>query len=137
MPKKKPLEVDRHVGGRIRQARLMAQISQEKLGEAIGLTFQQVQKYEKGSNRVSASRLDQIARTLGRPIAWFFEGIQQSALATQKVAPDPLLELAETSDGIALARAWNEIHSAKMRKSLLGMAQAAAEDFAPSAAAAA
>lgn len=69
---KSPQDVDRLVGARIRQARILAGISQGDVGKAIGLSFQQVQKYELGSNRVSAGRLDQIARALGRRIEWFF-----------------------------------------------------------------
>ena len=74
MLKKVPNPIDRHVGSRVRMRRMLAGISQEKLGDALGLTFQQVQKYEKGSNRISASRLQQIAKMLGVPVAFFFEG---------------------------------------------------------------
>src|SRR5712691_8404375 len=73
-PGKEPRPTDRHVGGRIRLRRQMLGMSQQSLGEAVGLTFQQIQKYEKGANRVGASRLQQIAETLGCQPAWFFEG---------------------------------------------------------------
>jgi len=73
-PGKEPRPTDRHVGGRIRLRRQMLGMSQQSLGEAVGLTFQQIQKYEKGANRVGASRLQQIAETLGYQPAWFFEG---------------------------------------------------------------
>lgn len=72
--KSEPRPTDRHVGGRIRMRRQMLGMSQGALGDAIGLTFQQVQKYEKGTNRVGASRLQQIAVTLGCEPAWFFDG---------------------------------------------------------------
>src|SRR6202040_776074 len=72
--KKIPNPIDRHVGSRVRMRRVMLRMSQEKLGEALGLTFQQVQKYEKGTNRIGASRLQQISRTLDVPPAYFFEG---------------------------------------------------------------
>ncbi len=72
--KKEPRPTDRHIGGRIRMRRKMLGMSQESLGDAIGLTFQQIQKYEKGMNRVGASRLQQIADALGCQAAWFFEG---------------------------------------------------------------
>ncbi|MGH6853068.1 MAG: helix-turn-helix domain-containing protein, partial [Methylocella sp.] len=72
--KKIPNPIDRHVGGRVRMRRVMLGMSQEKLGDALGLTFQQVQKYEKGTNRIGASRLQQISRTLDVPPAFFFEG---------------------------------------------------------------
>jgi transcriptional regulator with XRE-family HTH domain len=69
-----PDSIDQHVGRRIRMQRLAMHMSQEKLGMALGLTFQQIQKYEKGTNRVGASRLQQIAQTLNVPPSFFFEG---------------------------------------------------------------
>lgn len=91
-PKKEPRPTDKHVGGRIRMRRQMLRMSQESLGEAIGLTFQQVQKYEKGTNRVGASRLQQIADTLGCQPAWFFDGAPGSegkrSAAAQRVDAD-------------------------------------------------
>ena len=72
--KKSPNPVDKHVGSRVRMRRLMLDMSQEKLGSALGLTFQQVQKYEKGTNRIGASRLQHISEILQVPVAFFFEG---------------------------------------------------------------
>src|ERR1044072_1365423 len=74
MVKKAPNPIDRHVGSRVRMRRMMLSMSQEKLGEALGLTFQQGQKYEKGANRIGASRLQQIARILQVPVSFFFDG---------------------------------------------------------------
>src|SRR5215469_8862995 len=74
-----PNPVDLHVGARIRMRRRMQSVSQEKLAEALGLTFQQVQKYERGANRVSASKLYEIAATLKAPVAYFFEGLADPA----------------------------------------------------------
>src|SRR5574337_791085 len=74
MTKKAPNPIDKHVGSRVRMRRMMLAISQEKLGDALGLTFQQVQKYEKGTNRIGASRLQQISHVLQVPVAFFFEG---------------------------------------------------------------
>jgi transcriptional regulator with XRE-family HTH domain len=71
---KVPNSIDIHVGSRLRMRRMMLGMSQEKLGEAFGLTFQQVQKYEKGANRVGASRLQQAAQILGVSVPFFFEG---------------------------------------------------------------
>ncbi len=68
LPKKVPNPIDRHVGARVRMRRLLVSMSQEKLGEALGITFQQIQKYEKGANRIGASRLQQIAKILGVPV---------------------------------------------------------------------
>src|SRR5436853_4963170 len=74
MVKKAPNPIDKHVGSRVRMRRMMLGMSQEKLGDALGLTFQQVQKYEKGTNRIGASRLQQISLILQVPISFFFEG---------------------------------------------------------------
>src|ERR1700727_3574896 len=71
--KKAPDPIDRHVGARVRMRRLILGMSQGKLGEALDVTFQQVQKYEKGANRIGASRLQQLARVLDVPPAYFFE----------------------------------------------------------------
>ncbi len=70
-----PRPVDVHVGGRVRARRTLIGMSQEDLGKRVGLTFQQIQKYEKGMNRIAASRLWQFSLILGQPISWFFEGI--------------------------------------------------------------
>ncbi len=70
-----PRPVDAHVGGRVRARRTLIGMSQEDLGKHVGLTFQQIQKYENGMNRIAASRLWQFSLVLGRPISWFFEGI--------------------------------------------------------------
>src|SRR6201988_3669252 len=75
MAKKAPNPIDRHVGSRVRMRRMMLGMSQEKLGDALGLTFQQVQKYEKGANRIGASRLQQISQILQVPVSFFFEGV--------------------------------------------------------------
>src|SRR5258708_4719477 len=74
MTKKAPNPIDKHVGSRVRMRRMMLGMSQEKLGDALALTFQQVQKYEKGTNRIGASRLQQISQILQVPVAFFFEG---------------------------------------------------------------
>ena len=74
MAKKAPNPTDKHVGARVRMRRMMLGMSQEKLGDALGLTFQQVQKYEKGANRIGASRLQQISHILQVPVSFFFEG---------------------------------------------------------------
>ena len=70
-----PNPIDLHVGARIRMRRRLLGVSQERLAEALGLTFQQVQKYERGANRVSASKLYEIARTLQTPVTYFFDGL--------------------------------------------------------------
>src|SRR5215467_14082693 len=91
MTKKTPNPIDKHVGARVRMRRMMVGMSQEKLGDALGLTFQQVQKYEKGTNRIGASRLQQIASILQVPVAFFFEGAPDLVgNSPQGVRPTPL-----------------------------------------------
>ena len=84
--KKVPNPIDRHVGSRVRMRRILLGMSQEKLGEALGLTFQQVQKYEKGTNRISASRLQQFSSILQVPISFFFEGLPGASSKTKEPA---------------------------------------------------
>src|SRR6266478_9270897 len=74
MQQKAANPIDRHVGNRVRMRRKMLSMSQTKLGDALGITFQQVQKYENGTNRIGASRLEQISHVLQVPVAFFFEG---------------------------------------------------------------
>ena len=112
MPKnrvKDPHGVDKYVGTRVRMRRLMLGMSQTKLADAIGLTFQQVQKYEKGSNRMGASRLQQIANVLQVPPTFFFEGAPGQSKAKGKAVPDFVPGFVSTSDGLALARAFTKL----------------------------
>jgi transcriptional regulator with XRE-family HTH domain len=83
MSTKSPNYIDKHVGSRVRMRRIMLGMSQEQLGEALGLTFQQVQKYEKGTNRVGASRIKQISEILGVPVSFLFEGSPTRISATE------------------------------------------------------
>jgi len=100
--KKSPSPVDQHVGRRIRMRRMMIGLSQEKLGAALGLTFQQVQKYEKGSNRVGASRLLEIAGVLGVGVEYFYEGLPQVAGDTPR--HEPILEFLTIPESERLVR---------------------------------
>src|ERR1700738_3009952 len=105
--KKSPNPIDKHVGSRVRMRRMMLAMSQEKLGDALGLTFQQVQKYEKGTNRIGASRLQQISHILQVPVAFFFEGapnLHGSADGGMKEAPSPayVSDFLATSEGLSL-----------------------------------
>lgn len=129
MAKKIPHVVDQGVGAQIRKARMMAQKSQEDLGEALGLTFQQVQKYEKGTNRVSASRLSEIAAIFGKPIEWFFAGATTPAEVLQVGEADPLIEQSQSAAGIALARAFRAITDPETRRLLVAVAENFAEPF--------
>lgn len=121
-------DVDIHVGQRVRARRMMLGMSQEKLGEHLGLTFQQVQKYEKGQNRVSASRLQQIATALNTPIQFFFR--DEDDLAADQ---DTTFRLLQDRDAAALLRAFSQIEARSLRRALLVHAQAlaACEDDQP------
>jgi transcriptional regulator with XRE-family HTH domain len=129
--KKIPNPIDRHVGGRVRMRRLMLGMSQEKLGDALGLTFQQVQKYEKGTNRIGASRLQQISRTLDVPPAFFFEGApsfesiansesRQMGVAEDSSAPY-VADFLSTAEGLHLNMAFARIHDPKIRKRIVDL----------------
>jgi len=118
--------IDAFIGQRIRAARIAAKFSQTDLGERIGVTFQQVQKYEKGVNRVGSGRMVRVAQVLGRPIAWFSEGTSSDKNG-KGVAPsdDPLTKLGQTRDGIRLAQAFNAIESRDMRAAIVAQVEAA------------
>src|ERR1700704_2562046 len=112
MAKKAPNPIDKHVGSRVRMRRMMLSMSQEKLGDALDLTFQQVQKYEKGTNRIGASRLQQISNILQVPVAFFFEGAPHSGHGFNSGdAPSPayVSDFLATSDGLALVKAFQRI----------------------------
>ena len=126
MSTKAPNPVDRYVGSRVRMRRIMLGMSQEKLGEALGLTFQQVQKYEKGTNRVGASRIQQIAEILQVPVSFLFEGGPTgTANAGGGTGPSPsfVSDFLATSEGLALTRAFTRISDAKLRRSIVELVE--------------
>jgi len=132
MAKKAPNPVDRHVGSRVRMRRMMLGMSQEKLGDALGLTFQQVQKYEKGTNRIGASRLQQISQILQVPVAFFFEGAPSTnpLLDGLKDAPSPayVSDFLATSEGLALTKAFTRIKEPKLRRRIVDLVEEIAHD---------
>jgi transcriptional regulator with XRE-family HTH domain len=126
--KKAPNPTDKHVGARVRMRRMMLGMSQEKLGDALGLTFQQVQKYEKGANRIGASRLQQIAHILQVPVSFFFEGApgvseQQSSGLGEAPSPAYISDFLATSDGLALTKAFMGIKDAKLRRRIVDLVE--------------
>lgn len=128
MAKKAPNPIDKHVGSRVRMRRMMLSMSQEKLGDALGLTFQQVQKYEKGTNRIGASRLQQISTILQVPVAFFFEGAPNLQPLTGegfKDAPSPAFvsDFLATSEGLALTKAFMRIKEAKLRRRIVDLVE--------------
>ena len=109
--KKAPNPIDKHVGSRVRMRRMMLAMSQEKLGDALGLTFQQVQKYEKGTNRIGASRLHHIAQILQVPITSLFEGgPAQQKLAAEGPSFEYVSDFAASSEGLALTKAFSRLN---------------------------
>jgi transcriptional regulator with XRE-family HTH domain len=127
MSAKTPNPVDKYVGSRVRMRRIMLGLSQEKLGDALGLTFQQIQKYEKGTNRIGASRLHQIADILQVPVSFLFEGGPASSTTVEGLgeAPSPayVSDFLATSEGLALTRAFTKITDAKLRRSIVDLVE--------------
>lgn len=129
MAKKAPNPIDKHVGSRVRMRRMMLGMSQEKLGDALELTFQQVQKYEKGTNRIGASRLQQISNILQVPVAFFFEGAPHVAGTPLphdgEGVPSPayVSDFLATSDGLSLTKAFMRIPDAKLRRRIVDLVE--------------
>jgi transcriptional regulator with XRE-family HTH domain len=125
--KKSPNPIDKHVGSRVRMRRMMLSMSQEKLGDALGLTFQQVQKYEKGTNRIGASRLQQISNILQVPVEFFFEGAPNvhvaGGAAKDAVSPSYVSDFLATSEGLSLTRAFTRIKEPKLRRRIVDLVE--------------
>jgi len=125
--KKSPNPIDKHVGSRVRMRRMMLGMSQEKLGERLSLTFQQVQKYEKGTNRIGASRLQQISNILQVPVSFFFEGAPNSGAEQSGFAEAPspayISDFLATSDGLALTRSFMRIKDSKLRRRIVDLVE--------------
>lgn len=124
--KKAPNPVDRHVGSRVRMRRILIGMSQERLGESLGLTFQQVQKYEKGTNRIGASRLQQISQILGVPVEFFFDGAPapETAIPVNPGMSDSaetryVADFLSTAEGVQLTRAFVRIRDPKLRRKIV------------------
>lgn len=134
---RKPNPIDAHVGGRVRMRRMLLGMSQEKLGELLGLTFQQVQKYEKGTNRIGASRLFDLARILGVPVQFFYDDAPVSSegeLAGAGFADDAdnsteyVVDFLGSREGIELNRAFVRITDPKVRRSIVELVRNLAEE---------
>ena len=130
---KLPNPIDKHVGSRVRMRRILMGMSQEKLGEALSLTFQQVQKYEKGTNRIGASRLQQISRTLNVPPAYFFDGApsldavgasDETRYATAEAGSAYIVDFLSTAEGLQLNRAFARLQNPKVRKRIVDLVMA-------------
>ena len=125
MPKKQANPVDARVGHRVRLRRMLMGMSQERLGELLGLTFQQVQKYEKGVNRIGAGRLFEIAGILGVPIGFFYEDAEGALTAAPGFAEDDdsgsVMEFISSGEGLQLTLAFMRIKDSKVRRRILDL----------------
>jgi transcriptional regulator with XRE-family HTH domain len=133
MAKKTPNAIDRHVGSRLRMRRVLMGMSQEKLGEHLGVTFQQVQKYEKGMNRMGASRLQNASRALEVPVEFFFRDAPQfepGQVAAQSAANSAdgnfVADFLSSNEGIELNQAFVRIKDRKLRRRIVELVRAAA-----------
>jgi transcriptional regulator with XRE-family HTH domain len=127
MTRRDPNYIDVHVGSRIRMRRQLISMSQEKLGDLLGITFQQVQKYEKGSNRISASRLFYAAKILGVPVQAFFEdlpGVEGDSGFSESGGQDSVMSSMMNAEGIKLAKAFRDADNSTKRKLIANLARA-------------
>ena len=132
---RRPNPIDVHVGGRVRLQRMLLGISQEKLGEKLGLTFQQIQKYEKGVNRIGASRLFDLAHVLGVPVQFFYDNVPAAdiaAIATPGLAERSgdsyIFDFLNTREGLELNKAFARISDPKARRAILDLVRSLANE---------
>ena len=127
MKSRGPQSLDKVVGRNVRVHRLAKGLSQTDLADKLGITFQQIQKYEKGTNRVGASRLQQISEILQVPVSFLFEGGPSGATNaggfSEGTSPSYVSDFLATSEGLALTRAFTRISDAKLRRSIVEMVE--------------
>lgn len=128
--RKLPNPIDRHVGARIRMRRLLAGVSQDRLADGLGVAFQQVQKYENGSNRISASRLQHIANMLDVSVSFFFEGAPTGDLPqggfSDAASSAYVSDFLATGEGVRLMKAFVRLKNARMRRRIVDLVEALA-----------
>lgn len=121
--------VDEHIGKRVKSRRLQIDLSQEKLADLVGVTFQQIQKYENGVNRVAASRLWEMAKALGVPVSFFYEGLEVAGSGVREESQDIVYDMLATPEGQRLLQIFGAIKSAKLRRRVVELVRVmAAED---------
>lgn len=132
MPKKQANPVDAHVGRRVRLRRVLIGMSQERLGDLLGLTFQQVQKYERGVNRIGAGRLFEIAGILGVPISFFYDGLEDGSYGAGRSHGEdespPAMDFLSSAEGIQLGAAFARIRDVKVRRKILDLVRSLGKD---------
>ena len=130
--KKVPNPIDQHVGSRVRMRRVLLGLSQEKLGDALGVTFQQVQKYEKGTNRIGASRLQQISTFLNVAPSFFFDGVRNEGDnvigMSEGAAPAFVGDFPTSNEDMALSKAFSRIRDTKVRKRIVDLVMTLADE---------
>lgn len=135
MSAKVPNPIDAYVGSRVRMRRLMLGMSQERLADQIGVTFQQVQKYEKGTNRIGASRLQAIANVLAVPVAFFFQQDNTQPLTTDGLGAisglEDLSDFLTSKEGLSLNKAFMKINDPSVRQSVLMLIKSLANTSEP------
>jgi transcriptional regulator with XRE-family HTH domain len=131
MPKNGAHPTDIHVGKRVRMRRLMLGMSQTDVADALGVTFQQLQKYEKGANRISASRLQHVAQIFQVPITFFFEGAPrvpgEERAQTDAPSPQYVADYLATTDGLHLTKAFMQIRDPELRRSIVNLVEQIAD----------
>lgn len=132
MIKKIPDPIDVHVGSRVRLRRMLIGMSQEKLGEALNLTFQQIQKYEKGANRIGSSRLYKISQLLGVSVQFFFddmpvEAAGESAGFSENDSTPMIMDFVSTPEGVQLNRSFSRIDNADVRRRIVDLVKSLAD----------
>jgi transcriptional regulator with XRE-family HTH domain len=124
---KAPDPIDKHVGSRVRMCRMMLGMSQEKIGEGLNVSFQQMQKYEKSTNPIGTSRLQHIAHTLHVPVSFFFEGAPSSPVGRVEIGEPPspayVADFLATADGLALTKAFMRIKDARLRRRIVNLVE--------------
>jgi transcriptional regulator with XRE-family HTH domain len=127
VPKKQANPIDVQVGNRVRIRRMLIGMSQERLGDLLGLTFQQVQKYEKGVNRIGAGRLFEMSRILNVPVDFFYEGVNGAQPGTAEEGA-PVMEFVSSGEGMQLSLAFMKIKDTKVRKRVLDLVKSLADE---------
>lgn len=129
MSAKKPNPIDTHVGSRVRLRRMLIGMSQERLGEQMGLTFQQIQKYEKGVNRIGASRLLNLSQILDVPVQFFFDGapVDGAEISGTENGESFIYDFVNSREGLELNRAFVRIADPRVRRSVIDLVRSLAE----------
>jgi len=128
VPKKQANPIDIQVGNRVRIRRMLIGMSQERLGDLLGLTFQQVQKYEKGVNRIGAGRLFEVSRILNVPVDFFYEGVAAQLVGNEQENAAPVMEFVSSGEGLQLSLAFMKIKDTKVRKRVLDLVKSLSEE---------